>query len=94
MKKETWSKGKALGTVITDDANGLFESTGHAGASAIEYYGGALVCESVHRSKDVALISAAPDMLEALESLENNNGYIPELTWTKIKHAIKKAKNE
>jgi hypothetical protein len=37
------------------------------------------------------LISKAPEMLEMLQSLENDNGSIPELMWNKIKQLIKEA---
>lgn len=37
------------------------------------------------------LISAAPDMLDVLESIENDNNQIPEFMWIKIKDVIKKA---
>ena len=39
--------------------------SGHTGVEAVEHYGGVLICESIFRKKDVALISAAPDLLEA-----------------------------
>jgi len=65
MKKENWSIGKNGGTVITDTPDGLQENSGHSGTEAFDYYGGALVCESIWRKKDASLISAAPDLLEA-----------------------------
>jgi len=71
MEKENWSKGKPGGCVITDTPEGLPENSGHSGTDANKYYGGALVCESVWRKKDVALISAAPKMLRALQSILN-----------------------
>jgi hypothetical protein len=37
------------------------------------------------------LIAAAPDMLEALENLENNGVEIPDHAWIMIKNAIDKA---
>ena len=69
---ENWSKGKAGGTVITDTPDGFPENSGHIGTDAHKYYGGALVCESIWRKKDVALISAAPDLLEALKNITND----------------------
>ena len=93
MKKEIWSKGKNGGTVTTDTPDGLPNNSGHTGADAIKYYGGSLVAESIWRKKDVALISAAPDMLEALESLENDNKTIPDTIWEMVQKAISKAKN-
>ena len=50
-----------------------------------------MVCESVWRKKDVALISAAPDMLDALQNLENYDNSIPEHAWKLVKDAIAKA---
>ena len=85
---ENWKKGKQGGTVITDSMEGyprLIEE------DVNEYYGGNLVCESIGRSKDVALISAAPDMLEALQNLENDDNSIPEKIWRKVQDAITKA---
>jgi len=93
MRKENWSIGKNGGTVITDTPDGLPENSGHSGTDAHKYYGGALVAESIWRKKDVALISAAPDMLEALQNLENDNNSIPEPIWNMVKKAIHKAIN-
>lgn len=91
MKKENWSKGKCWGTVITDTPDGLPKNSGHSGTEANKYFGGALVCESIWRKKDVALISAAPDMLEALQNLGNDANTIPEHAWKLVKDAIEKA---
>lgn len=44
---------------------------------------------SVH---DANLVAAAPDMLEALQSLENDDGHIPESVWNAVKKAIAKAR--
>ena len=91
MKKENWSIGKTGGCVVTDNPAGLPKSGGFSGNYAVKYYGGNLVCESVWRKKDVALISAAPDMLEALQNLENDDNSIPEHAWKLVKDAIAKA---
>lgn len=91
MKKENWSVGKCGGCVITDTPDGLSESTGHSGTQAHEHFGGALICESIFRKKDAALISAAPDMLEALQNLENDDVSIPFHAWKMVQDAIKKA---
>ncbi len=91
MTKENWTKGKTGGCVVTDTPDGLPENSGHSGTEAHEYYGGSLICESVYREKDVTLISAAPDMLEALQNLENDNNAIPEHAWKMVQDAIKKA---
>ena len=37
------------------------------------------------------LIAAAPEMLEVLETIENDANQIPEWLWLRIKNAIKKA---
>lgn len=65
---ENWSKGKTGGCIITDSKDGFNKITGHM---EVSYYGGIMVCESISREKDVALISAAPDMLEALQKIVN-----------------------
>lgn len=91
MAKEIWSKGKTGDTIITDTPDGLPEISGHSGTEAYKYYGGALICESVWRQKDIALISAAPDMLEALQNLENDDSAIPEHAWKMVQDAITKA---
>ena len=39
----------------------------------------------------MALIIAAPDLLEALQNLENDDGKIPEHAWALIQSAIAKA---
>jgi hypothetical protein len=80
MKKENWSIGKTGREVITDNPDGLLESTGHAGKGAIEYYGGYLICESIWRKRDAALISAAPDLFFALKHLMEGVANLPVLT--------------
>ena len=44
--------------------------------------------------KDTSLYAAAPDMLNALENLENDNGAIPDHAWRLVQEAISKAKSE
>lgn len=69
--KGNWQLGKnsngenVYGAVVTDDGDGFNPSTGH---SDIEHYGGYLICESVMKEADRRLISAAPDMLIALNT--------------------------
>ncbi len=45
-------------------------------------------------SRAINTIKAAPNMLEALENLENDDGAIPDHAWTMVKDAIAKAKGE
>lgn len=52
---------------------------------------GECIAEGVYRKDDAVLIAAAPDMLEALENLENNGVEIPDHAWIMIKNAIDKA---
>ena len=40
------------------------------------------------------LIATSPDMLEVLETIENDSGQVPEWLWERIKTVIKKAKGE
>lgn len=93
MKKENWQIGKISNTVITDSNEGFNSSTGHSGQEAVEYFGGNLICESIYRIKDAYLIVAAPDMLEALQNLENDDNRIPIHAWKRVQDAIKKATN-
>jgi hypothetical protein len=44
--------------------------------------------------EDVHLIAAAPELLEALENLENDDGSIPSHAWYMVQKAIAKAKGE
>lgn len=93
MKKENWQIGKIYNTVITDSNEGFIPGTGHSGKEAVEYFGGNLICESIHRIKDAYLIAAAPDMIEALQNLENYDNRIPSHAWKRVQDAIKKATN-
>lgn len=43
---------------------------------------------------NASLIAAAPDLLEALENIDNDNGQIPDHAWRMIKSAIARAKGE
>ena len=40
---------------------------------------------------NLALIAAAPDLLHALQNIENDNGQIPDHAWKVIQDAIAKA---
>ena len=54
------------------------------------YYG----VQGIHREADACLISAAPEMYEALRNLENDNGAIPDHAWKMVKNAINKAEGK
>ncbi len=65
--KGNWTIGRNHSVVVTDCHDGFTETTGHTGPDNIEYYGGTLICESIHKKADAQLISAAPNMLQALK---------------------------
>lgn len=46
---------------------------------------------SVNAEANAKLAAAAPDMLEALQNIENDGNSIPEHAWELIQDAIKKA---
>lgn len=58
----TWKVGKGWGAVVTDSGEGFPVGTGHDDK---DYYSGYLICESVAKSADANLITAAPDLLQA-----------------------------
>ena len=65
---------------------------------AIQANDGTWIAETInHRPKwhsqkaNARLIAAAPDMLEALKNLENDDGSIPQHAWKMVKAAIAKA---
>jgi len=99
--KENWKPGKTGGCVVTDTEKGFREGTGHTDK---EYYGGNLICESIARNKDVRLISATPDLLNAcidfMKSFKSSVGYqkyeesvfkILNDRYIQCNHAIRKA---
>jgi len=89
--KEKWSVGKVGGTIITNTPSGLPINTGRLGEEVFNYYGGALICESIWRKKDIALIAAAPDLLEAcIKAEKHHQGYHSEIG-SILREAIKKA---
>lgn len=86
--KGKWSVGN--GTVICDTVPDDMKNTS-TGHNMVEFYGGYLVAESIAREADKKLISASPDMFEALNDLENDAGQIPKHKWDKVQAALKKA---
>jgi hypothetical protein len=53
--------------------------------------GYACIAPHVHGKKNAHLIAAAPDMLEALRNLENDDGSVPAHAWVMVQNAIAKA---
>ena len=49
------------------------------------------IAKYVHGEENAHLVSAAPDMLEALKNIENDDGNIPSKIWDMIGLAIAKA---
>lgn len=56
-----------------------------------EYYGGYIIAESVPDEKTAKILAAAPEMLEVLETIENDNNQVPQWLWKRIKSVIEKA---
>lgn len=83
-----WKVGKFDSTVISDETPEKY--IGASGYNDIDYYGGFLIAESIS-NHDANLIAAAPDMLEALLSIENDNNQIPAAIWEMRNKAIAKA---
>ena len=50
-----------------------------------------VLIQGTYRDKNAQLISASPNMLEALMNLENDNNSIPKPIWDMVQKAIKKA---
>lgn len=46
---------------------------------------------SEENKANAKLIASAPEMLEALQNLENDNGQIPSHAWEMVQNAIKRA---
>jgi hypothetical protein len=99
MKKETWKPGKTGECVVTETPHGFDPNRGHCDT---EYYGGYLIAESIACKKDIDLISAAPDLLDAIqyyfEVLEEVRGKDwdskPDHVLSKMIAAVKKAKGQ
>lgn len=88
--KGNWSIGKTGRCVVSDTIPDDMKNTS-TGHTEVEYYGGYLIGESIWREADAKLISAAPDMLEALKNLENDDNHIPKTVWDIVQNAINKA---
>jgi len=72
--EQNWKVGNHPSVIVSDVKiqNNNFPSPPNNKESAdedVKYYGGYLVCESVGNSKLASMISAAPDLLEALKEM-------------------------
>lgn len=56
-----------------------------------QYYGGYIIAESIPDKKTAKILAAAPEMLEVLETIENDSNQIPQWLWKRIKSVIEKA---
>ncbi|RHW33545.1 hypothetical protein [Oceanobacillus profundus] len=84
-----WQLGRNSDSVITD----RIENTDD---KHVAYYGGRVVAESISSDSDRHLISAAPELLEALqEVLKYCNDEVHSIdVWERAEHAIRKAGGE
>ncbi|MFE7817834.1 hypothetical protein ACFU1R_06470 [Priestia megaterium] len=68
-----WKVGKHKTTVVSEqkvDVTPAPNLIGHdGGVNEVEHYGGSLIAESILRHENVNLITAAPDMYNALNNL-------------------------
>lgn len=65
--KGTWKIGKQSSTVITDGEHPVNKDNNKE--SSKNYYGGALICESILNPADAKLITEAPALLRALDEI-------------------------
>jgi len=55
---------------------------------------GECVAEIVHGDANAHLIAAAPDLYEALDTIENDAGQVPDWLWDRIQSVLAKARGE
>ena len=86
------------GAIIADIAYATSEDrdTGHATPNDSrererEYYDGGLLIAGSVKPHNRSLIAAAPDLLDALLSFENDDGFVPPAIWEQRNAAIAKA---
>jgi len=83
-----WTWGKSY--------DGLYGSGSGQDNEVLTYedYDGMWLAYVPQREANARLIAAAPELLEALENLENDDGSIPDHAWNLCQAAIAKAKGE
>lgn len=86
-----WKLGPNGGTVVVIGADLTVEQIENLKRDNLDFYGGLLIAESILTKKDAQLISAAPEMLEVLQTIENDKNQVPPWLWRRIQQAIKTA---
>lgn len=69
--KGNWKIGNNFSNVVTDEKTERASYSEENYMSELKYYGGYLICESVSKKADAKLIAAAPEMLKALDRINN-----------------------
>jgi hypothetical protein len=77
--------------VITGDIVNNYFVVGRLQSDRRSFLHIALVPDAVGKGT-ASIVAAAPDMLEALENLENDDNYIPDHAWKMVQAAIAKAR--
>jgi hypothetical protein len=91
MEKEEWRRGKNGGCIVSNIIPQRTQYKDSDFESEKEYYGGYLIAESIPDEKTLNLMLSAPDLLEALQNIENDDNSIPSTIWKMRNDAIKKA---
>lgn len=76
------------------DYRGLYGAGPENGVLNYERFEGMWLSYGETREANARLIAAAPDLLEALQNLENDDGRIPAHAWALVQSAIAKATGE
>lgn len=79
-------RGDQYGSIVAD-MPGPDDRPGHP-----DYYDGAILVAEGVQPHNAHLIAAAPELLDALENLENDDGSIPAPAWEMCQYAIARAR--